>query len=100
MTLESRYWIQVASLIFFAAATGGLAALVITRRLPWRYSVLPGWLLAQLTVFYIYVVFVMGPGVATMAVTTYISAVIRVQTGAFALGVMITLWKWLVPKKK
>lgn len=85
-----RDHLQALTLILSLAST--LLLLAMWRRgvLPWRVTVLPGLILAQLIGFYTYVLAVSPP--PSEAVTTW-SAAIRLETVA-SFFIMLSIYHW------
>ena len=89
--IENRDSLQLMTLVLALVTALILAHMAINRIIAWRYTVLPGLILAEMILFYFLVVFVWDTSQPSARVTFY-SSIIRLQTVLAALVFLVSYW--------
>lgn len=90
--VENRDALQLLTLVLALVTAVILAHMAIRRIIAWRYTVLPGLILAEMIAFYVMVVFVWDTSQPSARVTFY-SSIIRLQTVLAALVFLVAYWR-------
>ena len=90
--IENRDALQLLTLVLALATAVILAHMAIQRIIAWRYTVLPGLILAEMILFYVMVVFIWDTSQPSARVTFY-SSIIRLQTVLAALVFLVAYWR-------
>lgn len=90
--IENRDALQLLTLVLALVTVVIMAHMAIQRIIAWRYTVLPGLILAEMILFYVMVVFVLDTSQPSARVTFY-SSIIRLQTVLAALVFLAAYWR-------
>ncbi len=89
--IASRDLIQTVTLLVTVATMIIMLHMVVHKIIPWRYTVLPGLIMAEMAAFYLFVL-VFRHDAQPSADMTFVSALIRLQTILAALVFLVAYW--------
>lgn len=89
--IENREGLQLLTLALSLVTTLVLVHMATNRIIAWRYTVLPGIILAEMIAFYVMVIFVWDSAQPSQLATFY-SSIIRLQTVIAALVFLVAYW--------